>query len=473
MARRRIVGILGWVAGRIPTLLAWAGLGGLFVFGAMNGWKFGDEQAKKDEKAKKDEHRHGDDDEPFTPYYQPQPFDVPVQVTHDPKHCPNEKKTVTLKSPEAVARAGIRTAPVGYDWVTVTLEAHGEVAQDPTAMAKASPRVGGVLFALEKQLGDPVKKGELLALVDSADVGKAKAAYLTARAMVESRETILDSLRRSTNVPQRTVVEAEATAREARAGLYSARQGLANLGLPLPSAEDEKLTDESLTSRLLLLGVPEAKRRELEARATATGEALTANLLPVFSPLDGVVTKRSGVVGETIAALVPVYEVGDPTKVYIFLDVRQEDMPRVTLGQELTFRLEGGADVPSVDGVIDWISPTVDEKTRTVRARGRVSNPNGVLKSGAFGGGTVTVEGPRPALVVPREAVHWEGCKHVVFAKRTADGTTYYPLKVTLGARCGDMVEVTGIDVGEEIAVAGSHVLKAELLKDRIGQAEE
>jgi cobalt-zinc-cadmium efflux system membrane fusion protein len=471
MARRRIVRILGWAAGHVPTLLAWAGLGGLFVFGAMNGWKFGDEKPK--DAAKKDEHRHGDDDEPFTPYYRPQPFDVPVQVTHDPRRCPYEKKTVTLRSPEAVARAGIRTAPVVYDWVTVTVEAHGEVVQDPTAMARASPRVGGVLFALEKQLGDPVRRGELLALVDSADVGRAKAAYLTARAVLESKETILEALKRSTNVPPRSVVEAEAAAREARAGLYSARQGLANLGLPLPSAEDEKLTEESLTSRLLLLGVPDAKRRELEARAAATGEPLTANLLPLFSPLDGVVTRRNGVVGETVAALAPVYEVGDPTKVHVFLDVRQEDMARVAVGQDLTFRLEGGTDVPPVDGVTDWVSPTVDERTRTVRVRSRVSNPGGVLKSGAFGGGTITVEGPRPALVVPREAVHWEGCKHVVFARRTADGTTYYPLKVTLGARCGDVVEVTGVDAGEEIAVAGSHVLKAELLKDRIGTADE
>jgi RND family efflux transporter MFP subunit len=472
MARRRIVRILGWAAGRVPTLLVWAGLAGLFAYGATHGWKFGDDKPK--DAAKKDEHAHGGDDEPFTPFYLPQPFDVPVQVTHDPKHCPNEKKTVSLKSPEAVAQAGIRTARVGYDWVSVTVEAHGEVAQDPTAMARASPRVGGVLFGLEKQLGDPVKKGELLALVDSADVGKAKAAYLTARAVLDSKETILASLRTSTNVPPRSVVEAEAAAREARANLYSARQGLANLGLPLPSAEDEKLTDESLTARLLLLGVPDAKRRELEARAAATGETLTANLLPLFSPLDGVVTKRTGVVGETVAALAPVYEVGDPTKVHVFLDVRQEDMPRVAVGQWLTFWLEGGADVPPVDGEIDWIAPTVDEKTRTVRARGRVTNPSGVLKSGAFGGGTIVVDGPRPGLVVPREAVHWEGCKYVVFAKRTADGTTYFPLKVTLGARSGDSVEVTGgLDAGEEIAVAGSHVLKAELLKDRIGQPEE
>ena len=61
--------------------------------------------------------------------------------------------------------------------------------------------------------------------------------------------------------------------------------------------------------------------------------------------------------------------------------------------------------VPPTDGVLDWIAATVDDKTRTVRVRGRVANPKGVLKSGAFGAGTITVDGRRPAVVVPREAV--------------------------------------------------------------------
>jgi len=471
MARRRIVRILGWAGGRVPTLLAWAALAGLFAYGAANGWKFG-EPDKPKEKAKPKDEDH--DDEPFTPFYQPQPFDVPILVTHDPRHCPYETKTVSLKSPDAVAKAGIKTAAVGYDWVTVTVEAHGEVAQDPTAMAKVSPRVGGALFALEKKLGDPVRKGELLALVDSAEVGKAKAAYLTAKVHLETRERRLAALRGTSDPNPAMVAEAEAAAREARAGLYSARQGLANLGLPLPSADDEKLSDEALTSRLLLLGVPEAKRRELEGRAAAAGGPLTANLLPVLSPLDGVVTRRTGVAGETVAALAPVYEVGDPTRVYVYLDARQEDMGRLALGQGFTFKLEGGADMPAVGGEIDWISPTVDEKTRTVRVRGRVANPGGVLRSGAFGGGEIAVEPLRAGLVVPREAVQWEGCKHVVFVKVTADGTTYFPRKVTLGARVDGNVEILdGLDPGEEIAVAGSHVLKGELLKDRIGSAEE
>lgn len=74
MARRRIVRILGWAAGRVPTLLVWAGLAGLFAYGATHGWKFGDDKkvAKKDEHDHDHPHDHADAG-PFTPYFQPQP----------------------------------------------------------------------------------------------------------------------------------------------------------------------------------------------------------------------------------------------------------------------------------------------------------------------------------------------------------------------------------------------------------------
>ncbi|MDB5310609.1 MAG: czcB 4 [Gemmataceae bacterium] len=478
---------LRWLAGRVPTVLVWAGLGGLFVYGAAHGWKFGDaadpekekEKARQSGEEKPDEAGHGS----FTPYYQPRPSDVPVLVTHDPAHCTVGEKPLRFRSPDAAARAGITTARVGYARVSATVTAHGEVQQDSTATAKVSPRVGGVLFALEKELGDPVRAGELLALVESAEVGKAKAAYLTAKAHSESREQVRASLSPSVS-PPRSIVEAEAAAREARAGLYSARQAMTNLGLPLPTAAEEALPDDALTRQLMLIGVPFGSRLVLYARATRTGRLPTANLLPVFSPLGGVVVRRAGVVGETVAAQQVVYEVGDPTRVYVFLEVRQEDMARVAIGQEMTFRLEGGANLPAVDGAVDWVSPAVDEKTRTVRVRGKVPNPGGVLKGGAYGAGTIASAAPRQALMVPREAVHWEGCSHVVFVRKggkTGDDdkpadtaeAEYWPRKVTLGARDAGTIEVTaGLAEGEEVVVAGSNVLKGELLKARIGEAE-
>src|SRR5207302_5400824 len=134
-----------------------------------------------------------------------------------------------------------------------------------------------------------------------------------------------------------------------------------SLGLPAPPADD-KLSDEELTRRLAGLGVPEAKWTALYTR---DGRPPPANLLPVFSPLDGVVTKRTGVAGETVAAGAAVYEVADPTRVFVFLDVRLVDQAGVRLGQRLTFTAEGQPN--PVVGEVDLVSPTVDERTRTVR----------------------------------------------------------------------------------------------------------
>ena len=471
----RVWRVFGWVGGRVPTVLAWAGLVGLFVYGSAHDWKLGSSEKEKDKADTEAAEKRPDDDDhgAFTPYYLTRPGDVPVLVAHDPKGCAVGKEPIRFKSPEAAARAGVTTVKVEPGEVTATVTAHGEVQQDPTATARVSPRAGGVLFALEKDVGDPVRAGELVALVESAEVGRAKAAYLTARAQWESREQVRASLSPSVN-PPRSIVEAEAAAREARAGLYSARQALSNLGLPLPTAAEEALPDESLTRVLLLAGVPFGKRLALYAEAVRTGRLPTANLLPVFSPLDGVVVRRAGVVGETVAAQQVVYEVGDPTRVYIYLEVRQEDMARVAIGQPLTFQLEGGVSLPPVVGAVGWVGPAVDEKTRTVRVRGRVPNPGGVLKGGAFGAGTITVEPPRRALLVPREAVHWEGCANVVFVRTEKSGESeYWPRKVTLGARQGGSVEIaSGLTEGEEVAVTGSPALKGELLKSRIGEAE-
>src|SRR5205823_1202477 len=110
--------------------------------------------------------------------------------------------------------AGIASVKLEPRSVSVEIEAHGEVMQDPTATAKVSPLAGGVLIAIDKQLGDPVQAGELLALIESSDVGKAKAVYLTAKVSFESRETERALLTPGSSPPA-SIVKADAAVREA------------------------------------------------------------------------------------------------------------------------------------------------------------------------------------------------------------------------------------------------------------------
>ena len=85
---RRVLRGSNWAAGRLPTVLAWAGLAGLFVYGATHGWRFGEPPEEKEkEKAARSGGESDADGPPFTPYPLDVPYDVPIMVTHDPKTC--------------------------------------------------------------------------------------------------------------------------------------------------------------------------------------------------------------------------------------------------------------------------------------------------------------------------------------------------------------------------------------------------
>ena len=115
--------------------------------------------------------------------------------------------------------------------------ANGEVAYDQTRTARLSARSAGAVFRAYKQVGDPVKRGEVVALVDAADVGRAKAEFLQAVVQVRLKTRVLEGLRASTGtVAGRLITEAEAAHSEARIRQTTAEQALVNLGLPVRAA---------------------------------------------------------------------------------------------------------------------------------------------------------------------------------------------------------------------------------------------
>ena len=118
--------------------------------------------------------------------------------------------------------------------------------------------------------------------------------------------------------------------------------------------------------------------------------------------------------------------------------------------------------------VITWVAAHVDPRTRTLEARAELQNPGGILKANMFARASVEVRDRHPALVVPVDAVQWEGCCNVVFVKQSE--TLYEPRKVLLGVNTGTAYEVLdGLTGGEEVVTQGSFLLKTELLKGSIG----
>ncbi len=446
-------GVLAWTARQLATLLVLVGLVALYRWGAANEWKlpFAKAEEKKDEdKEKKKE---------------------PEAVTAFPG-------VLKLEEDDSADLAGIETAPVKRAEVTDAVEAPAVLAWDQTRFAHLAPRAGGPFFRITCKLGQRVKKGETLLLVASADVGKLKADFLTAAIGYDVKRRALEILEKSgAAIPERQLREAAQAVRESRVALANTHQALANLGLYVPLKEAAELSDDELTRRVQRLGLPDE-------------QGLPATLLPLVAPFAGDVVRLDAVVGEMGEPSKPVVAIADSSAIWCLLDVRQEEAAHLAPGQAVTFTGRGG---PPAPGVITWVSPEADPRTRTVRARAELKNPSGLLRPGAFGTARVVV-GRREALLVPAPAVQFDGKTRRVFLRR--DGQHFEPRLVLVGPRSGADVElidpaplfgaalvgaggwrslgllaagpVAAPKTGDAVVTVGSHALLGEMYKSRL-----
>lgn len=194
-----------------------------------------------------------------------------------------------------------------------------------------------------------------------------------------------------------------------------------------------------------------------------SNEALTP--YPVKSLLSGVVIERHLTVGEVHTGDTPAFVVADLDTVWINLSVYQWQLPLVQYGQAVT--IIPSADIPPVRGRISYISPIVDEHTRTATARVVMPNPDGTLRPGLFVEGRIVTSEERVPLWVPRSALQTMEGSVVVFI-RSDEG--FRPQPVSLGRRDAVGVEiVSGLEPGQEYVSKGGFTLKAEMLKGAFG----
>lgn len=384
------------------------------------------------------------------------------------RKCNLQARRIQFASKEAVERAGIEVEPVWRSPVTEVVTANGEVTYDQTRVARLSARVPGMVWKVAKQLGDKVAQGEILALVEAAEVGRAKSDFLQAIVQVDLKVRMLEGLRAANGaVPERQLKEADAALREAQIRLATAEQALVNLGLPIRADDLRVLRPEEMARRVQFLGLPDVVAHTLDPRTT------TANLLPLRAPLDGVVVSREVVAGEVVDNAKVLFVVADTGRMWLTLSVRLEDAKGVRLGQNVRFRAAAGDE--EVAGAVSWIGTAADEKTRTIRVRADLANRDGSLAANTFGTGRVILRHEEEAMVVPSEAVHWEGCCHVVFVRdkdflKEGAPKIFHTRKVQVGMQDDHQAEiVAGVLPGELVATKGSGTLRGELLKNNLG----
>jgi cobalt-zinc-cadmium efflux system membrane fusion protein len=356
--------------------------------------------------------------------------------------CTKTDAVITLASEKIAGIVDMAFAQARVEPISSAIVRNAEIEYDGNQYARLSSRAPGVIAQVARDLGERVVAGDVLAVVDSVELGAAKAEWLQAVELTElwrkNAERERSLVEQGAGV-EREALEAETRHAEARITEARARQRLRNLGL-----SDEMISEVGRTQD-------------------------TSSLLSLTAPFAGAVVERSAVVGEVVEPANPLFAVANTGVMWALIDLQESDLRGVRTGQEVMFAADGLPGEPFL-GRLTWISTAVDPRTRTIKARAELDNGAALLRAHMFGTAQITTRKGERVVTVPKGAVQWEGCCNVVFERTNEAGTEFRPRKVHLGVQSGDRYEVLrGLSGGETIATRGSYLLKTELLKGSIG----
>ncbi|MFQ5670003.1 MAG: efflux RND transporter periplasmic adaptor subunit [Acidobacteriota bacterium] len=360
-----------------------------------------------------------------------------------------EAGVVELTS-EMLAHMDIRTAPVEQRVLPPSLETTGQVDFEQDRLAHVPPRIPGRVEQVRADLGATVSKGQILAIIDSIELGQAKSAYLQAKAQE-------DLARQNYEREKRLYAERIASEKEMLAARAVHLEAVAQLN----NAEET----------LHLYGVGHDQIESLSY------EAGKASLLPVRSPLAGTVVEKHVAIGELVTPERNMFTIADLEHVWIWIDIYERNLRHVHLEDDVEVEVDAFPG-QRFGGKVSYISDQVDPDTRTVRARIDVLNPEKKLRPGMFA--SVELTDPHqaagaagaPSLVVPQEAVQRDGDLFIVFVK--LDKNRFERREVTPGRKAQGLIEVkSGVSLGEDVAVTATFLLKSELSKEQMGAGHD
>ena len=235
------------------------------------------------------------------------------------------------------------------------------------------------------------------------------------------------------------------------------------------------------TDRLVHVNAPEAGTlqellvtigQQVEAQAPVAILASNPSGTPVqvTAPRSGLVLGLHTSVGAAVDPLTSLMTIADLSQVWATFDVYEQDIALVQVNQRLEVQSVAYPD-RMFPGKIVFVSPQVDQHTRTIKLRAQVENPDYALKLGMFVTGTLYIPTAEQALIVPHEAIQRIEGQRVVFVQVGPE--TFQPRDVQVGQESARGVQILeGVQPGEPVVAAGSFHLKGELLKGTLEESD-
>jgi len=325
-------------------------------------------------------------------------------------------------------RGQIEFAPAEEASLQPMINVTGTVTFDPERMAAVGSRIAGRVSRLYKIEGDELKAGDLLAEIESADLGQAQAAAIASRAHAEA-----------------------ATANEKREAELAAAKISAN-------REAELARAQAVSARAELAA---AEQRVRALGGTSDGPT---GILRLTTPIAGRVIERNVTRGQSVEATLTAFRVADLSRVWVELAVFEGQLAAIHAGDRVDVVASAGSD-QAVHGSVAYVGDVIDLEKRTAPVRIVVERPEPRLRPGQSVSATIHTSAPvSGAISIPLAAVTSVDGKPTVFVQH--DELSVEPRALTLGAQDRDRVLVTrGLERGERIAVNGVFALKSEIFR--------
>lgn len=364
---------------------------------------------------------------------EPHSFDVAIAAEWKGKiyHWGYSQIEARIEMPdETLVSSGVEIKTAGPATIMPTLQLPGVVAFNHHNVVRVVPRVPGIVVDVERHLGQQVKKGEVLAVIESQVLADLRSQYLAAQKRLVLAHTTYER--------EKKLWEEKITAKQE----YLIAEQLSS---------DAEITLDLVAAKLLAFGEqPELIRQQ---------KNLTR--FEVRAPISGLVISKDIARGQVIKEDAEIFTLADVSTMYANLTIYPKDLGVIKIGQKANIKatasgLEG-------DGVVSYIGALIDAQTRTAMARVTLENESGKWRAGMFINIALIAEEIQVPVAVSMDALQTLYDWTVVFGRY---GEFFEARPLELGRSDGVMVEVLeGLSAGEQYAAGNSFAIKAELGK--------
>lgn len=363
---------------------------------------------------------------------------------------------------DAVERYGIKIESAQMWALRPTIVTPARVGFNTEAMAHVGSPLRGRVVEIKVRLGQHVRKGDELCIIESPELGEAQADLLQKRVAKDSAGPVVDLAKASWDRAK---------------GLYDQTQGTSLTEVQRREAEykgavaAQRAADAAVTAsenRLHLLGMNQAAVDAF----LKTGEV--APRYSIHAAIDGQVVQREVTLGELVSPdREAIMVLADLANVWVLADVPEAQLAEVAVGAQAWVKV-GSSDSQPLEGQVAFVSPMVDTTTRTAQVRIEVATKDLPLKPGMFaqveivtaGVGAAAGSEPTPMIAVPDVAVQTVEGGPAIFVPVEGEPNTFAKRAVTIGKTVGGLVPIySGLVEGERFVAAGTFILKADLGK--------